>query len=487
VQGKSYTSHRLINSEATPVFQYAVFYTDDCEINPPQSTYQLITEDNPNVTVRGRIHTNGDLYLNTGGIMVLDSNYIRAVGNLYRDRKGTLTPFDGPVRIRQWVADPFDPLEPVSYAPTYSQTKMSSLGITTTSGYDSDFTVGHDDNGDGDFDDANDFYPWAPGALKYWSEPSSYSSGTGTTVMTGDHNVPTASSPMVGSIAMFDPDPNGTFYFDTASGQYQPAAPGMGTHSKGFYYSQADLSIITYADTSIKIFDKSGTDLTSTLTGVASTSKMYDARQANANKRKIITTEVDLGQLKALGAYPANGLIYMGSYKNGKGVRIRGSVLKNGSELDAPLTVACQNSLYIHGDYNTTNKQPASVIADAVNLLSNGWDDTKAKGVLPLAKETSYNVAIIAGDTNTVGSQYSGGLENLPRLHENWDAVKLNLTGSLVNAWSSQYADAIWQLGGHFYTPPNPTNYSYDTMFNNVANLPPFTPLTVVAVDVAVW
>jgi hypothetical protein len=37
VQNNSVTAHRLVNTEATPVFQFAVFYTSDLEINPGPS------------------------------------------------------------------------------------------------------------------------------------------------------------------------------------------------------------------------------------------------------------------------------------------------------------------------------------------------------------------------------------------------------------------------------------------------------------------
>ena len=146
-----------------------------------------------------------------------------------------------------------------------------------------------------------------------------------------------------------------------------------------------------------------------------------------------------------------------------------------------------ENSIYVQGDYNTNNKVGAAVIADAVNLLSNSWDGSKgASSSLPGASETSFNLAIITGNTETVGSKYNGGLENLPRFHESWSGVKCNITGSFVNTWESQYANAPWRYGGNVYKAPGRA-WSYDTDFNTVANLPPFTPMAVTAENVAVW
>lgn len=64
--------------------------------------------------------------------------------------------------------------------------------------------------------------------------------------------------------------------------------------------------------------------------------------------------------------------------------------------------------------------------------------------------------------------------------------MDLYLTGSLVNTWESQYATAPWQWGGEFFMPPD-RYFLYDLAFNNVADLPPFTPVVVTAENVAVW
>ena len=57
-QGHSVTAHRLVNAEATPIFQFAVFYTDDLEINP-----------GANMTLGGRVHSNSNMFLNSGNTL----------------------------------------------------------------------------------------------------------------------------------------------------------------------------------------------------------------------------------------------------------------------------------------------------------------------------------------------------------------------------------------------------------------------------------
>ncbi len=109
--------------------------------------------------------------------------------------------------------------------------------------------------------------------------------------------------------------------------------------------------------------------------------------------------------------------------------------LKNGGVLpDGGLTVVSGNPVCIQGDYNTgttSSLQPASnnaslpdptkpTVADAVNILSNAWLDSRS-GSTPAASPTTLNVAIISGTVPTGNGYYSGGLENFPRFPENWD------------------------------------------------------------------
>lgn len=478
LDGFSHTSHRLINSEATPIFQFAVFYTDDLEINP-----------GPDMTLGGRVHTNGDMYLNCGGTLRMNTNYVHAIGSIYRNRKDDLSISQGTVNVRKWVVNPFDTAEPSSYVTMNSQSQMTSaLGRDPGTGYDSDFVERVDTNGDGDCDDSGEWWDFVTGAWKMWQEPSGYASGTGHTVQTGAHGLTQAAVPHIGSIKMFEASSGGAYAFNAALNRYQFVGAGNGTHDKGFYHQNADLSVITYADGSIKAYNNAGTDITTSISSALSSRTMYDARQANGGAGNVALTQIDLAQLAAIGAWPANGLIYAASYGAGTGTAAKGVRLVNGSTLPNKLTVVSENSVYIKGNFNTVAKKGAAVIADAVNLLSNAWNDSKtSSSALPSATATTYNVALITGNTETqVDGQYNGGLENLPRFHEKWVGVNCTITGSFVNAWRSQYATGNWVIGGKYYQAPNRI-WNYDSRFNNVGNLPPFTPMAVTAHDVCAW
>jgi Tfp pilus assembly protein PilX len=180
--------------------------------------------------------------------------------------------------------------------------------------------------------------------------------------------------------------------------------------------------------------------------------------------------------------------------------RSRGVKLVNGGTLpDVGLTVVSPNSVYIKGDYNTgstSSTQPASntatsytppkdtpnpvvgtytrppsaVVGDAVNILSNAWND--ANSLLDKssreAKSTTVNTAIVAGNVPTTSSSYSGGIENFSRFHEDWSDAYFTVYGALALLYNSQQATRPWSAAD--YTPPQRRWY-YDTLLQD--NNPP--------------
>lgn len=486
VDGRQARVHRVITTESTPVFQFAVFYTDDLEILP-----------GPSMTLGGRVHSNGDMYLGCGGTLTMDTNYVRAVGNMYRQRKNDGSNAGGTVSVRKWVADPYNVLEPREFVAMNSHAQMAALGISSESGYDSHFTEGYDYDGDGSLGGDDDWLPFAIGALDMWGVPDGYGGGTGHTVLTGQHDLLESSAPGIGSIAMFEEQESGGDYaWSAATGEYEYVGPGAGTHGKGYFHANAGLSIIVSEDgTDFEAFgpggaetDSSGTTYKQLLinSGAISMGGVPDMRQSDSSNVDTRVLEVDLDLLGAAGLYPDNGLLYTAHYGMGEGTDAKGTLLKNGAELADRLTLACEGSIYVQGDYNATNKKGASVIGDSVNLLSNSWDGSKTAGSLPSASETTFNCAFITGNYVTEPGRYNGGLENLPRFHENWSGVPCNITGSFVNTWDSAYATGDWRGGGDRYSAPQ-RNWAYDTSFNSVANLPPFTPMVVNSRQVVTW
>ena len=169
--------------------------------------------------------------------------------------------------------------------------------------------------------------------------------------------------------------------------------------------------------------------------------------------------------------------------------------LAGGSNLPAAypgLTVSTPQPVYIWKDYNvqrkgasrtvgqnnTTNTYPAAVLADAITILSDNWNDTLST-VLPVPTATTINAAMFEGivesDPNISGN-YSGGVENFLRMLENWStSIPLTYNGSIVVMFPSIYATNYYQVGGNYYNAPQ-RNWAFDNNYTNLAGLPPCTP-----------
>ena len=430
--------NRILDVGLTPIFQYAIFYDNDLELLP-----------GPSMKISGRVHTNKDLYVGVGAgnTLTINSNYFRSVGNLYRQRKDDGSATSGSVQILKDGT--------LLYPDLWSKSQLTSKGVPSVTGYDSKF-AGFDANGDGDLSDAGDWADFAVGSLTNWNG----------TVQTADQGVKRVEPPSIGSIQRFEDvgAGNGDYTWDAAKKDYDYVGDGNGDARKGRYYANADLVV-----SDLDAYDSSGSKL-KLPAGTIVKKSFYDAREG----KTITVSEIDIGLLKSSGAFPKNGLIYA-SRTDTTTTQANGIRLKNGANLGAPLTVVSQDPIYLLGDYNTVNKQPAAVIADAVNLLSNAWDDKKKKGQLPVAKPTTWDVAMITGGDETNGSQYSGGFENLPRFHENWDGVKASILGAFVKIYAAQFAKGKWVYGGDHYTAPTRL-WDYETNFNDASKLPPFTP-----------
>jgi len=167
------------------------------------------------------------------------------------------------------------------------------------------------------------------------------------------------------------------------------------------------------------------------------------------------------------------------------------------------LTFVSDQAVYIQGDYNTLNWQPASVLADSLNVLSNACLNTdfvihKLSGqscntgsnpsnkmalnvsppTIPTATNaaTTINAAFLAGTditNSTATSGYNGGLENYPRFSEQWGGILVTYRGSFVSISTPLHVSGTWTNQG--YTPPG-RNWDYDTRFNSAENLPPLAP-----------
>ncbi|MBI2173983.1 MAG: hypothetical protein HYU33_02160 [Candidatus Omnitrophica bacterium] len=280
-------------------------------------------------------------------------------------------------------------------------------------------------------------------------------------------------------------------------GVSQSAVPVVGSiQPGGFYDSNADVRVVNDVIIQGGLTIVEGVDVpVGTLT---STTSMRNNREG----RFVKMLEIDLKKLSGYAPgdppgspsfpnhLPSNGLLYATRNDSLTGTQQRGVRLINGSEIrrNGGLTIVSNLPLYIKGNYNTTSKKPCAVIADAVNLLSNNWNDANSTSSVSSrpANATTFNLAFIAGINTTTSGHYNGGLENYPRLHESWTGQTLTIRGSFVSLWNSQIATGQWAYGNPQYTAPV-RNWQYDSMFEDGTTMPPFTPWAVEIVKGAWW
>jgi len=173
--------------------------------------------------------------------------------------------------------------------------------------------------------------------------------------------------------------------------------------------------------------------------------------------------------------------------------------LVNGQQLPpSGLTVSTAMPLYVEGNYNVTtnginfayglgsttngNTVPAALMGDSITVLSTNWSDswdatTALRNRNPSA--TTINAGTLEGivqsTTNSAGTKlYSGGVENFLRLEENWSGQTLSYNGSIVVLFPSQYATNAWN-GGYYSVPVR--QWGFDVTFSKGTQyLPPLTP-----------
>jgi len=177
-------------------------------------------------------------------------------------------------------------------------------------------------------------------------------------------------------------------------------------------------------------------------------------------------------------------------------------------------TVASENPVYVYGNYNSNNSDPfwgtannatptqptqhaaASIIADAVTLLSNQWSDansltntTCTGGSCTIQRQPTqdayYRTAVASGKnipfpypTWATSADFGsdGGLHNFLRYLENWTGWTLHYNGSLISMYYAEYNTGTFKCCTAVYDPPQ-RDYYFDVLFLNPADLPPATPM----------
>ncbi|MBK6722060.1 MAG: pilus assembly PilX N-terminal domain-containing protein [Acidobacteria bacterium] len=173
---------------------------------------------------------------------------------------------------------------------------------------------------------------------------------------------------------------------------------------------------------------------------------------------------------------------------------------------------ASENGIYVQGNYNATGVAsvpstgntpfsdyqpyntavhiPASIVGDAVTILSNSWNDAKSFSSPydegnRIGTTTTMRFAMISGDTianrettpnqGGITPKLNGGVHNFKRFLERWTGNRLDYTGSLINLYNSHNNNGSFKCCNTVYDPPI-RNWVFDSTFLDPARLPPGTP-----------
>lgn len=333
---------------------------------------------------------------------------------------------------------------------------------------------------------------------RHANDPTGWSSGTTTFNARHDSGVSSLTLP-IGT----NNSPAAVFSVIDVPPTNEVASSPMG---KQRYYNKADM-VVLVSNSTVTVtsggFNSFATSIpwSQASTFLATNASFYNKRE----KKTVKATEIDVARLiswsatnstlrAALGGRDVSS-IYIADQRTQTSSTESGVRVVNGQTLPSlGLTIASKNPLYVQGHYNapsaylgttnTTTTRPASLVGDAITVLSTAWSDANSTLGLSsrVAGNTTVNAAFLAGIVPTAiysgNKEYSGGVENFPRFLETWNSRTLTYNGSMVVMFYSQIATGLWEGTGStigIYDPPT-RKWAFDLNFMTGSRLPPCTP-----------
>ena len=407
-------------AQRTSLFMYQIFFENDLEILP-----------GANFNLKGLIHTNENMYLNSEATLSILTDSLTAAGSITRGRLDS-NAVNGTVKITSEDQD--GTLETMSNNEDSDNTNWESLAKERWKGTVKDSKLG-----------ATRLE--AP-KLKYFQPGGYYSQNAGINI-----NVKNKSGTVSYEIK----------YNGTAKTFTSAQLNGALAEKTIYDYREYPSGSVPKNNTPVKVTNVDINKLKTALGYYPDNGLLYmtrsdavadnDGNQYNPDPNRVVS----------------------------------GFKIINGSTLPGATTLVSNDPVYLQGDFNkhtSTNQsqdtwKPCAVIADAVSLLSNSWSDTKSNWkdgtvnsskTLPVASNTQYNMVLLTGNVPTKVGQYSGGLENFPRFLENWSGKTVDITGGFIQWFRSKYATGKW--GGDYYSAPT-RDWKSEDRFSDLNNLPP--------------
>ncbi len=376
-----------------PVFQFAVFYEPDLEIHP-----------GPYMTLEGRVHANGNLWLGSHNGLDIES-FLTAAGTIKHGRK----PGSG-----------------------------QSVGNGSVSIKDANGNYQDMDNGDGTWLDNTDA-DWVDKSLERWDGQ----------VQDKEHGINELYLPVAVSGDPIDiiKDANGGANPDS----YEHKA-GLKIIDGTAYWRQPD---DTWADVTANMIAEGS--LTSNTFYDGREQKNIDALNIDISKLNssaywpsngLIYTKQTVGGVNQ----PATRLVNGSSLRSGLTVVSENPVYTQGdynSVGKKPAAIIGDAYNILSNDWDDANSALPLADRDASNTTIN---------VSFITGNTT---------TGEDGHDYNGGLENLPRFLEDWGGKTLKLRGSMVDLWESEQATGAWSYGSYYKAPNRDWGFDYDLLDPN--------------------
>lgn len=409
--------HQIISRRIVYTFQHAVFYDQDLEWLP-----------GPDMTLSGRVHSNKDIYIGTNALLTVNSEYLRAVGDIFNKRKDSSAVMAGTVQIKKAGSSP------VQY--------VAMNGLDSNAGN------------------------WATESQTRWNG----------TVKSSDHNVAARAVPVVGSIT------SGGYYDSNANVKI---VNGNIIQSGTTLVQGTDVPPNTITTTTSFYNNREGKYVKMTEIDMRKLAGWHDCTGDGIEEQcypnhlptngLIFATRTDAPATQQ----PGVRLIRGSEISRNAGLTVASEVpvyIKGNYN-----TVSKKPTAVIADAVNLLSNAWSDTNSTANNVNS---------GSARTATATTINTAFIAGVEKTSSGNYNGGLENFPRFHERWTNVALNITGSFVSLWEPTIGVGDWKYGQQSsnsqYTAPL-RNWNYDTSFSSGTSMPPFTPWAVEITKGAWW
>lgn len=384
-----------------PIFQFSVFYENDLEIAP-----------GPSMLLFGRVHSNRDIYLQSGNVINIDS-YMTAYGDIHHGRK----PGSG---------------------------QATSNGDVNIMGLDGNY---HSMRDGGDWLESSDAH-WFDTAAARWGgrvQDAAFGQSRLNLPLNGGstdaHKIIEPASAGGGNPDSFENDATFKIMDGVA---YSKDGAGNWTDVTGNLIADGSLQSTTFHD------KREGSDVT-----------VYD---------------IDMSNFKNSPYFPSNGIMYADDDRSGvRGTRLFnaddiGQPFTIASE-NPVYTMGDINT--VNKQPMAVITDALTILSD--NWSDDPAKAASSDKYQRQAIDTDVNFSYITGNQNTgaAGAGYNGGLENLPRFLEVWSGETLTYRGSIICLWLAQQLTGAWS--GSYYSPPN-RDWAFDTDLTDPNKLPPGTP-----------